>query len=113
MKKIEAIIQPDKLDAVRDALVEADIVGMTISPVEGFGKQQGVKEIYRGVEIVKKTVAKIKIEVVVSSDEWLNKALDIIIKTARTGNVGDGKIFVYEISKVVRIRTGEEDAKAL
>lgn len=113
MKKIEAIIQPDRLDAVRDALVEANISGMTISNVEGFGKQHGIKEIYRGVEIIKKTVSKIKIEIVVSSDEWLNTALDIIIKNARTGNVGDGKIFVYDISKVIRIRTGEEDGKAL
>ena len=113
MKKIEAIIQPERLDAVRDALVEADIAGMTISSVEGFGKQHGIKEIYRGVEIVKKTVAKIKLEIIVSNDEWLNKAIDIIIKNSRTGNVGDGKIFVYDISKVIRIRTGEENEKAL
>jgi len=113
MKKIEAVIKPFKLEDVKDALVEAGIEGMTISEVKGYGRQQGHTELYRGAEYVVEFIPKVKIEMVVSSEEYAQAAIKIIKETALTGKIGDGKIFVSDISKVVRIRTGEEDEEAL
>lgn len=113
MKKIEAVIKPFKLEEVKDALVEAGIEGMTISEVKGYGRQQGHTELYRGAEYVVEFIPKVKIEIVVSSDEFAATAIKIIKETAHTGKIGDGKIFVSDISNVVRIRTGEEDADSI
>jgi len=113
MKKIEAIIKPFKLEEVKEALVEAGIEGMTISEVKGYGRQQGHSELYRGAEYVVEFIPKVKIEIVVSNDEYANTAVNIIKETAATGKIGDGKIFVSPIEHVVRIRTGETDADAL
>ncbi len=113
MKKIEAIIKPFKLDDVKTALVEAGIEGMTVSNVKGYGRQQGHSELYRGAEYVIEFIPKIKIEIVVSNEEYAQKAIEIIKKEAYTGKIGDGKIFVSNIEKVIRIRTGEEDEEAL
>jgi len=113
MKKIEAIIKPFKLDDVKEALVDAGIEGMTVSEVKGYGRQQGHSELYRGNEYVVDFIPKVKIEIVVSNDDYANTAINIIQETAKTGKIGDGKIFVREIEKVIRIRTGEEDADAL
>ncbi len=113
MKKIEAIIKPFKLEDVKDALVEAGIEGMTVSEVKGYGRQQGHSELYRGAEYVVEFIPKIKIEIVVSGDEYAQKAIDIINTAAKTGKIGDGKIFVSTIDHVVRIRTDETDTDAL
>ncbi len=113
MKKIEAIIKPFKLDDVKEALVEAGIEGMTVSEVKGYGRQQGHSELYRGAEYVVDFIHKVKIEIVVSADEYLESAIEAIKKAAHTGKIGDGKIFVYDIEKAIRIRTGEEDQEAL
>ena len=113
MKKIEAIIKPFKLDDVKDALVEQGIEGMTVSEVKGYGRQQGHAELYRGAEYVVEFIPKVKIEIVVSSDDYANKAIEAIMTAAKTGKIGDGKIFVSDISKTIRIRTGEEDEEAL
>ena len=113
MKKIEAIIKPFKLDDVKEALVEAGIEGMTISEVKGYGRQQGHSELYRGAEYVVEFIPKIKLEIAVSNDEYLNKAIEAIKTSAKTGKIGDGKIFVTEIEKTIRIRTDEEDEDAL
>jgi len=113
MKKIEAIIKPFKLEDVKDALVEAGIEGMTVSEVKGYGRQQGHSELYRGAEYVVEFIPKIKIELVVSSDEFADTAIKIINESAKTGKIGDGKIFVSTIDHVVRIRTDETDADAL
>jgi len=113
MKKIEAIIKPYKLDEVKEALIEAGIEGMTISEVKGYGRQQGHSELYRGAEYVVEFIPKIKIEIVVSNDEYLNKAIEAIKQSAKTGKIGDGKIFVSSIEKTIRIRTEEEDEEAL
>jgi len=113
MKKIEAIIKPFKLDDVKEALVEAGIEGMTVSEVKGYGRQQGHSELYRGAEYVVEFIPKIKIEIVISSDEYLNKAIEAIKSAAKTGKIGDGKIFVSDITKTIRIRTDEEDEEAL
>ncbi|MBA1420399.1 MAG: P-II family nitrogen regulator [Epsilonproteobacteria bacterium] len=113
MKKIEAVIKPFKLEDVKDALVEAGIEGMTVSEVKGYGRQQGHSELYRGAEYVVEFIPKIKIEIVVSSDEYVDIAIKAIQENAKTGKIGDGKIFVSDISKVIRIRTDEEDAEAL
>jgi nitrogen regulatory protein P-II 1 len=113
MKKIEAIIKPFKLEDVKDALVEAGIEGMTVSEVKGYGRQQGHSELYRGAEYVVEFIPKVKIEIVVSNDEYLNLALTAIKENAKTGKIGDGKIFVSDISKTIRIRTDEEDEEAL
>jgi nitrogen regulatory protein P-II 1 len=113
MKKIEAIIKPFKLEDVKDALVEQGIEGMTVSEVKGYGRQQGHPELYRGAEYVVEFIPKVKIEIVVSSDDYLNKAIEAIKEHAKTGKIGDGKIFVSDISKTIRIRTGEEDEEAL
>ncbi len=112
MKKIEAIIKPFKLDDVKEALVEAEIEGMTVSEVKGYGRQQGHSELYRGMEYVVDFLPKVKIEVVVT-EPFLEIALEKIISAAKTGKIGDGKIFISDIEKTIRIRTGEEDAEAL
>jgi nitrogen regulatory protein P-II 1 len=113
MKKIEAIIKPFKLEDVKEALVEAGIEGMTVSEVKGYGRQQGHSELYRGAEYVVEFIPKIKLEIVVSNDEYLNKAIEAIKSAAKTGKIGDGKIFVSSVEKTIRIRTDEEDADAL
>jgi len=113
MKKIEAIIKPFKLEDVKDALVEAGIEGMTVSEVKGYGRQQGHSELYRGAEYVVEFIPKIKIEIVVSTDEYADTAVKIIAEAAKTGKIGDGKIFVSTIDSVLRIRTDESDADAL
>ncbi|WP_294951503.1 P-II family nitrogen regulator [Sulfurovum sp.] len=113
MKKIEAIIKPFKLDDVKEALVEAGIEGMTISEVKGYGRQQGHSELYRGAEYVVEFIPKVKIEIVVSSQEYADKAIEAIMKSAKTGKIGDGKIFVSDVNKTIRIRTEEEDEEAL
>lgn len=112
MKKIEAIIKPFKLEDVKDALTEIDITGMTVSEVKGYGRQQGHSELYRGAEYVVDFLPKVKIDIIVK-DEDLTKALDAIKEAAKTGKIGDGKIFVTNIEKVVRIRTNEEDEEAI
>ena len=112
MKKIEAIIKPFKLDDVKEALIAEEIEGMTVSEVKGYGRQQGHSELYRGAEYVVDFLPKIKIEIVVS-EGFLDKALNAISTAAKTGKIGDGKIFVSSIEKTIRIRTGEEDNEAL
>ena len=113
MKKIEAIIKPFKLEDVKDALVEAGIEGMTVSEVKGYGRQQGHSELYRGAEYVVEFIPKVKLEIIVSNDDYLNQAIEAIKENAKTGKIGDGKIFVSDISKTIRIRTDEEDEEAL
>jgi nitrogen regulatory protein P-II 1 len=113
MKKIEAIIKPFKLDDVKEALIEAGIEGMTISEVKGYGRQQGHSELYRGAEYLVEFIPKVKIEIIVSNDEYANKTIEAIKEAAKTGKIGDGKIFVSDISKTIRIRTDEEDEEAL
>ncbi|HWP42481.1 MAG TPA: P-II family nitrogen regulator [Blastocatellia bacterium] len=112
MRKIEAIIRPHLLDAVKSALQEVGVVGMTISEVKGFGRQKGHTETYRGSEYRVDFLPKIKIEVVLAT-ELVDLAIDAIMKTARTGKFGDGKIFVIPIEEVVRIRTGERNEQAI
>lgn len=112
MKKIEAIIKPFKLDEVKDALVEIGIGGMTVTEVKGFGQQKGHTEIYRGTEYVIDFLPKVKIEVVVR-DEDVEKVVETILKTAQTGRVGDGKIFIIPVEDVIRIRTGERGEQAI
>jgi len=112
MKKIEAIIKPFKLDDVREALSELEITGMTVVEVKGFGRQKGHTELYRGAEYVVDFIPKVKIELVVA-DERVDACIEAICKAARTGKIGDGKIFVSGIEKTVRIRTGELDGDAL
>ena len=112
MKKIEAIIKPFKLDEVREGLSEVGITGLTVTEVKGFGRQKGHTELYRGAEYVVDFLPKIKIEVVVGDDQ-LEAALEAIVGAARTGRIGDGKIFVSEIAEVLRIRTGETGAAAI
>ena len=112
MKKIEAVIKPFKLDEVKEALQELGVQGMTVLEVKGFGRQKGHTELYRGAEYVVDFLPKIKIEVVVADDQ-LEAALEAIVGAARTGRIGDGKIFVSEITDVLRIRTGETGAAAV
>jgi len=112
MKKIEAIIKPFKLDEVKEALQELGVQGMTVLEAKGYGRQKGHTELYRGAEYVVDFLPKIKIEVVVADDQ-LTKALEAIQSAARTGRIGDGKIFVSDIIDVVRIRTGESGAAAI
>jgi nitrogen regulatory protein P-II 1 len=112
MKKIEAIIRHFKLEDVKNSLTEKGIAGMTITEVRGFGRQKGHTEMYRGTEYTIDFVPKVKVEVVVD-DRRLQMALDTIVKAAHTGQIGDGKIFVEELSDVVRIRTGETGGEAL
>ena len=112
MKKIEAIIKPFKLEDVKDALTAIDITGMTISEVKGYGRQQGHSELYRGAEYVVDFLPKIKMEIIVKNDD-VDQAIHAISEAAKTGKIGDGKIFVSSINKIVRIRTGEEDEEAI
>lgn len=112
MKKIEAVIKPFKLDEVKDALNDIGIVGLTISEVRGFGRQKGHKELFRGSEYVIDLLPKVKIEVVVK-DEMYQHVVEVLMDTARTGNIGDGKIFVSTLDEVYRIRTGEQGENAI
>lgn len=112
MKKIEVIIKPFKLDEVKEALSAIGIQGMTVTEVKGFGRQKGHKEIYRGAEYLVDFLPKIKMEMVVNSD-LVETAIEKVIAAARTGTIGDGKIFVTSVEQVVRIRTGERDADAV
>ncbi len=112
MKKIEAIIKPFKLDEVKEALNAIGIQGMTVSEVKGFGRQKGHKEIYRGAEYVIDFVPKIRIDIVVD-DNIVENVIEVVQKIANSGNIGDGKIFVYPVEEAVRIRTGERGKDAL
>ena len=112
MKKIEAIFKPFKLDEVREALSEIGVSGLTVTEVKGFGRQKGHTELYRGAEYVVDFLPKVKIEVVLP-DNLLDRAVEAIIKAARTGKIGDGKIFITSVTQVVRIRTGETNEAAI
>ena len=112
MKKVEAIIRPFKLDEVKIALVNAGIVGMTVSEVRGFGRQKGQTERYRGSEYTVEFLQKLKVEIVVEDDQ-LDMVIDKIISAARTGEIGDGKIFISPVDQIVRIRTGEKNQEAI
>jgi nitrogen regulatory protein P-II 1 len=112
MKKIEAVIKPFKLDEVREALSEIGITGLTVTEVKGFGRQKGHTELYRGAEYVVDFLPKVKIEIVVG-EKMVEPALDAIVKSARTGKIGDGKIFVSSVEQVLRIRTGETGEEAV
>jgi nitrogen regulatory protein P-II 1 len=112
MKKIEAVIKPFKLEDVKEALTEAGITGMTISEVKGYGRQQGHSELYRGAEYIVDFLPKVKIDLIVDESD-VDRVIDIIVESARTGKIGDGKVFVSPIERIVRIRTGEEDTEAI
>ena len=112
MKKIEAVVKPFKLDEVREALSEIGVTGLTVTEVKGFGRQKGHTELYRGAEYVVDFLPKVKVEVVVG-DSLVERAIDAIVKSARTGKIGDGKIFVTTVEQVIRIRTGETDEAAI
>ena len=112
MKKVDAIIKPFKLDEVKEALNEIGIQGITVSEVKGFGRQKGHTELYRGAEYVVDFLPKVKVEVVIK-DSDVDRCLEAIVKAAKTGKIGDGKIFVTSVEQVVRIRTGETDESAV
>ena len=112
MKKIEAIIKPFKLDDVREALADINVTGMTVTEVKGFGRQKGHTELYRGAEYMVDFLPKVKLDIVVSDDQ-VDRCVESIMKTAQTGRIGDGKIFVFDVERVIRIRTGEEDEEAI
>ncbi len=112
MKKIEAVIKPFKLEDVKDALAEMGITGMTVSEVKGYGRQKGHSELYRGAEYVVDFLPKIKMEMVIDDDQ-VDQVINTVVEAARTGKIGDGKIFVSDIEKIVRIRTGETDSEAI
>ncbi len=112
MKKIEAIIKPFKLDDVREALGEIGVTGMTVSEVKGFGRQKGHTELYRGAEYMVDFLPKAKVEIVVKADH-VDRCIEVIMTTAQTGKIGDGKIFITDVERVIRIRTGEEDSEAI
>ena len=112
MKKVEAIIKPFKLDDVRQALSDIGITGMTATEVKGFGRQKGHTELYRGAEYVIDFLPKVKIEIVIG-DELVDQAIEVVTNAARTGKIGDGKIFVSDVERVIRIRTGEEGEDAI
>ena len=112
MKKIEAIIKPFKLDEVKEALQEVGLLGITVTEAKGFGRQKGHTELYRGAEYVVDFLPKVKIEIVIG-DEFVDRAVEAIQNAARTGRIGDGKIFISEVTEVVRIRTGETGATAI
>jgi nitrogen regulatory protein P-II 1 len=112
MKRVEAVIKPFKLDDVKEALAEAGITGMTVSDVKGYGRQQGHSELYRGAEYVVDFLPKIKLDLVVAGED-VDKVVEIITSSAKTGKIGDGKIFVSSIERIIRIRTGEEDEEAI
>jgi len=112
MKQITAVLKPFKLEEVREALAECGVTGLTVTEVKGFGRQKGHTELYRGAEYVVDFLPKVKVEVVVR-DTDVDRCVDAIIKAARTGKIGDGKIFVTNVERVLRIRTGEEDDSAV
>lgn len=112
MKKVEVILKPFKLDDVREALSDIGISGMTVTEVKGFGRQKGHTELYRGAEYVVDFLPKIKLELVIAEDQ-LDACLEAVTSSARTGKIGDGKIFVSSVERVIRIRTGEEDEAAI
>jgi nitrogen regulatory protein P-II 1 len=112
MKKIEAVVKPFKLDEVREALSEIGVTGLTVTEVKGFGRQKGHTELYRGAEYVVDFLPKVKVEVVVA-DKLADQAIEAIVRAARTGKIGDGKIFVTTVEQVIRIRTGETDEAAV
>lgn len=112
MKKVEAIIKPFKLDDVREALSDIGITGMTVSEVKGFGRQKGHTELYRGAEYMVDFLPKVKLEIVLVADQ-VEACVEAIMNTAQSGKIGDGKIFVYDVERVVRIRTGEENEDAV
>ena len=112
MKLVTAIIKPFKLDEVREALSEIGVSGLTVTEVKGFGRQKGHTELYRGAEYVVDFLPKVKVDVVIP-DKLLDSAIDAIVKAARTGKIGDGKIFVTSVNQVIRIRTGETDEAAI
>ena len=112
MKKIEAVIKPFKLDEVREALSEIGVTGLTVTEVKGFGRQKGHTELYRGAEYVVDFLPKVKVEVILA-DGMVDSAIEAIVKAARTGKIGDGKIFVTSVEQVVRIRTGESGQSAV
>jgi len=112
MKKIEAIIKPFKLDDVRAALSDVGIAGMTVTEVKGFGRQKGHTELYRGAEYMVDFLPKVKIEIVVADGD-VDRCLEVIVEAAQTGKIGDGKIFVSDVARVIRIRTGEENEDAV
>jgi len=112
MKKITAIIKPFKLDEVREALAEVGVTGLTVTEVKGFGRQKGHTELYRGAEYVVDFLPKVKVEVIIA-DAAVDSVIDAVVKAARTGRIGDGKIFVSDVEQVVRIRTGETGEAAV
>ncbi|HEY7902638.1 MAG TPA: P-II family nitrogen regulator [Casimicrobiaceae bacterium] len=112
MKKIEAVVKPFKLDEVREALSELGVTGLTVTEVKGFGRQKGHTELYRGAEYVVDFLPKVKVEVILQ-DALAERAIEAIVKAARTGKIGDGKIFVTAVEQVVRIRTGESGESAI
>ncbi len=112
MKKVEAVVKPFKLDEVREALSELGVTGLTVTEVKGFGRQKGHTELYRGAEYVVDFLPKVKVEVVLA-DNLVERAIEAIVKAARTGKIGDGKIFVTEVEQVIRIRTGESGEAAV
>ncbi len=112
MKKVEAIIKPFKLEDVKEALKEIELTGMTVTEVKGYGRQQGHSELYRGAEYVVDFIPKVKIELIVKEED-LQVVIDAIETSAKTGKIGDGKIFISSVEKTIRIRTGEEDEDAL
>jgi nitrogen regulatory protein P-II 1 len=112
MKKIEAVVKPFKLDEVREALSEIGVTGLTVTEVKGFGRQKGHTELYRGAEYVVDFLPKVKVEVIVG-DALVDRAIEAVVKAARTGKIGDGKIFVTSVEQVVRIRTGESGEAAV
>jgi nitrogen regulatory protein P-II 1 len=112
MKKIEAIIKPFKLDEVREALSDVGVTGLTVTEVKGFGRQKGHTELYRGAEYVVDFLPKVKVEMIIG-DAMVDRAIEAIVKAARTGKIGDGKIFITSVERVVRIRTGETDESAV
>jgi nitrogen regulatory protein P-II 1 len=112
VKKVEAIIKPFKLDEVRESLSEIGVSGLTVTEVKGFGRQKGHTELYRGAEYVVDFLPKVKVEVIVA-DAMVDRAIEAIVKAARTGKIGDGKIFVTSVEQVVRIRTGESGEAAI
>ena len=112
MKKVVAIIKPFKLDDVREAIADLGVQGITVTEVKGFGRQKGHTELYRGAEYVVDFLPKVKLELAVA-DDALERVIEAIVNTARTGKIGDGKIFVYDLEQAIRIRTGETDDKAL
>ena len=112
MKKIEAIVKPFKTEAVKEALAEVGVEGMTLSEVKGFGRQQGHSEIYRGTEYTIEFLPKVKFEIVLA-DERVQRAVEAIMRAAKTGKIGDGKVFVTEVEQAIRIRTDERDAEAI